>query len=200
MQLLLMGFLIGTIVSAPIGPIGTATLVETVAGNYRMAVASTAGCVSAELVLLSIAVFCVVHLDAVLGQVPRVVSLLVGLALVMMGLYYLLARRDVRLPPLTSFFIAFQITLLSPNNIAALVALIVAMGVAPYLDNLTSDVLFMLGELIGVIFCWALLIGLGWRLRQSEVAKKAVPLLRKGVAAVMIGAGLAIITQQMRAV
>jgi len=135
-DLFLIGFGIGMIVAAPIGPIGTAALIEAIAGNYTAAFAAMAGCICAEFGLLLIAVFTVVHLNATSLAVPNVVHLSVGLAFLLVGLYYLTARRMSPVGGVTTFLIAFKITLFSPNNLAALVASIVAMGVPARLIKL----------------------------------------------------------------
>jgi putative LysE/RhtB family amino acid efflux pump len=196
-QLFLMGLVIGTIVAAPIGPIGTATFVETVAGNYRIAVAGALGCVSAELVFLLIAVLGVIHFNASLAALPRIFHLLVGLAILLIGIYYLMATRAVQFGRIATFLVAFKITAFNPSNLAVLVSLIVAMGAASKLNSATHDIIFMLGEFLGVVLTWAGLIGLGWRLQRSARAKRAVPWLRRGVAFIMIIAGSTIVLQQI---
>jgi putative LysE/RhtB family amino acid efflux pump len=197
-DLFLIGFGIGMIVAAPIGPIGTATLVEAIAGNYTAAFAAMAGCVCAEFGLLLIAVFGVVHLNATSLALPNVVHLSVGLAFLLVGLYYLTAKRISPVGGVTTFVIAFKITLFSPNNLAALVAAIVAMGVAARLSSFGNDAAFAAGEFSGVVVCWLSLVGLAALLQRKPLARRAIPWLRKGVGVVMMAAGLIIIVVQIQ--
>jgi arginine exporter protein ArgO len=195
-ELFFTGLLIGAIVGAPIGPVGTATLLELTAGSYRRAVAGMSGCIAAEIVLLFVAVFGTGRLSAYLISLPKIVPVAVGMVMLAIGLYYLIATRMPRLGSATTFLIAFKITLLAPNNLAALIALIVAMGLAARLNGLAHDAVFMVGEFLGVMFCWLGLLWLGWRLRRHPSMPKAVPWLRRGTGAIMIIAGTIIIARQ----
>ena len=195
-ELFFTGLLIGAIIGAPIGPVGTATLLEMTAGSHRRAVAGMTGCIAAEIVLLFVAVFGTGRLSAYLISLPKIVPVAVGMVMLAIGLYYLMATRLPRLGGATTFLIAFKITLLAPNNLAALIALIVAMGLAAKLNSPTHDAAFMIGELLGVTLCWIGLLWLGWRLRRYPGTQKAVPWLRRGTGAVMIMAGAIIVARQ----
>jgi hypothetical protein len=170
-DLFLIGFGIGMIVAARVGPIGTATLVETIAGNYSVAFAAMAGCICAEFGLLLIAVFGVVHLNATSLALPNIAHLSVGLALLLVGLYYLTAKQMSPVGGVTTFLIAFKITLFSPNNLAALVAAIVAMGVPARLSSFANDAVFAAGEFSGVV---VLLAQPDWT-RRATAPKAAGP-------------------------
>jgi putative LysE/RhtB family amino acid efflux pump len=197
-DLFLIGFGIGMIVAAPIGPIGTATLVEIIAGNYTAAFAAVAGCICAEFGLLLIAVFGIVHLNATSLALPNIAHLSVGLAFLLVGLYYLTAKRMAPVGGVTTFLIAFKITLFSPNNLAALVAVIVAMGVPARLSSFANDAVFAAGEFSGVVVCWLSLIGLVALLHRKLLARRAIPWLRKGIGFMMMAAGLMIIMVQIQ--
>jgi putative LysE/RhtB family amino acid efflux pump len=194
-QLLLVGLLVGAIVASPIGPVGTATLTEMLAGNYRKAFAGTAGCVAAELVLALIAVFGVIRFHVSLGTVPPAVNAAVGWMMLLIGFYYLVVQREPQFNGVTAFLVAFKLTLLSPNNLAAILALIVAFGMASLLDSPTNAAVFLAGEFFGVILAWLCLLGLGWRLRQHAAAKKAIPWMRRATGILMLVAGSTILAQ-----
>jgi putative LysE/RhtB family amino acid efflux pump len=196
-ELFFAGFLIGVIVGAPIGPVGSATLLEITAGSTRRAVSGMAGCIVAEMVLLCVAVFGTSRLSTYLGSLPRIVAIAVGAAMVGIGIYYLLAAKMPRLGSGTTFIVAFKITLLAPNNLAALVALIAAMGLPAKLGSVAPNAAFMTGELFGVTSGWIILLLLGRRLRDRPGVQSAVPWLRRTTGAIMIVSGGVIIGQQI---
>ncbi len=197
MSLFLRGLLIGAIIGAPLGPIGTATLLEMTSGSLRRAVASMSGCVAAELVLLAFAVFSIGHLSGFMTSLPKLVPIAVGVAMLAIGLYYLTATQPPKIGSVTTFVIAFKITLLTPNNLAGLVALIAAMGIAAKLNSFTHDAEFMTGEVLGVSLGWAGLLWVGWHLRHGPKAQRFIPWLRRGVGAVMIAVGSILVIQQV---
>jgi putative LysE/RhtB family amino acid efflux pump len=197
-ELVLFGLLIGAIVAAPVGPIGTATFVHAMDGQKYPALAGMAGCIAAEMVLLAVAVFGAAQLRKHLTAPPPVVYIAVGSALVVLGLYYLTARRIPPLAGTASFLVAFKITLLSPNNLAAQMALITALGLAATLNTAAHAFGFMFGELVGLLLSWMALLSLGWRLGRSETAKKALPWLRRGVGAFIAITGIAIVARLLR--
>jgi len=194
-ELFFSGLLIGVVVAAPIGPIGTATLLAAATGDYRAALGGMAGCILAELVLLIVAVAGAGSLGGYLASPPRIVPIGVGLALFALGLYYLMATHMPKLGGVTTFLFAFKITLLAPNNLAGLLALIVAMGLAGKLHSPAAAVSFMLGEFLGVTASWMALFGLGLRLRHNPTVSRAVPWLRRGVGAFMAIVGLLVVAR-----
>jgi arginine exporter protein ArgO len=120
------------------------------------------------------------------------------LAFLLVGLYYLTAKHMVPAGGVTTFLIAFKMTLFLPNNLAAPVAAIVAMGVPARLGSFANDVAFASGEFSGVVVCWLSLIGLVALLHRKPLARRAIPWLRKGVGGVMMAAGLIIIMEQIQ--
>jgi putative LysE/RhtB family amino acid efflux pump len=187
------GLLIGAIVGAPIGPIGTATFIHAMAGHTRTALGGVAGCVVAEISLAVLAIANVVLLKNYLTDLPQVDRLGIGIVLLFIGLYYLLARQLPRPGAAASFLIAFKITLLSPQNILALMALIAAMGLAAKLNSVSHAAAFIFGELISVTAYWIVLVCLGLRMRNNDRVKVVVPWFRRGVGAFMMLAAIGII-------
>jgi putative LysE/RhtB family amino acid efflux pump len=197
MGLFLSGVLVGVIIGAPLGPIGSITLLELTSGNLRRAVASMSGCVTAELVLLVFAVFSVGRLSSFMTSLPKFVPIAVGMAMLAIGFYYLTATQMPKIGSVATFVLAFKITLLAPNNLAGLVALIAAMGIAAKLNSFTPDAVFMAGEMLGVLLGWMGLFWVGWRLRHDPRAQRFIPWLRKGVGAIMIVVGSILVVQQV---
>jgi putative LysE/RhtB family amino acid efflux pump len=187
------GLLIGAIVGAPIGPVGTATFIHAMAGHTRTALGGVAGCVAAEISLAVLAVINAALLRNYLTDLPEVARLGVGMILLIIGFYYLLAPHLPKPGAVASFLIAFKITLLSPHNILALIALIAAMGLAPKLNSISHAAAFIFGELISVTAYWIILVCLGLRMRNNDKLKVVVPWFRRGVGAFMIFAAIGII-------
>jgi threonine/homoserine/homoserine lactone efflux protein len=190
------GFLIGVTVGAPIGPIGTTSLIQVMAGNLRAALAGMAGCIAAEMVLVTVAILATAELKAYLVDLPAPVYLAVAVLLLAIGLHLILAARMPKLGRVASFLLAFKVTLLSPNNLVALMALIAAMGFASRLDRLVHNLAFVGGELIGLVACWSGVLWLGWRVRSNRKVGTMIPWLRRGVGLFVIVMAIAIIVRQ----
>lgn len=76
--------------------------------------------------------------------------------------------------------------------------MIAALGLTAQLTTVARAVCFMFGELAGLLLVWAGPLWLGWRLRHNETAKSAIPWLRRGVGALMLVMGIAIIVRWTR--
>jgi len=87
-------------------PIGTAALVEAIAGNYTAAFAAMAGCICAEFGLLLIAVFTVVHLNATSLAVQTLYTSQWAWRSCWSDLYYLTARRYVAVGGVDKHFLS----------------------------------------------------------------------------------------------
>jgi threonine/homoserine/homoserine lactone efflux protein len=116
--------------------------------------------------------------------------------MLLIGLYYLLVQREPQINSAIAFLIGFKLTLLSPNNLAAIVALIVAFGMASALDSIASGAVFLAGEFLGVALAWLGLLALGRRLRRHAAAKSAIPWMRRATGILMLIAGSTILAQQ----
>jgi putative LysE/RhtB family amino acid efflux pump len=161
------GLIVGIIVAAPVGPIGTASLMQMTAGDHRSALAGMAGCVAAEVILIALAVLATNEVKAFLTDLPQLVYLGVSLILLALGLYFAFSNQMLQLGGVASFIVAFKVTLLSPNNLLALITLITTLGFAARLDSPLRASAFISGDLLGVVLCWAGILWLGWQLRRA---------------------------------
>ena len=196
-ELIAGGFLIGVTAGAPIGPIGTASLVQIMAGNRQSALAGMAGCIAAEMTLFSIAILATAELKAYLTALPPPIYFGLGLLLLAIGFYFMFASQMPNLGRVASFLVAFKVTLLSPHNLLALMALIAAMGLAPRLDSPRHDLALIGGELLGLVACWAGAMWLGWRMRANRRVEVMLPWLRRGVGILLVFTALAIVARQI---
>lgn len=196
-DLFLSGLLIGAIVGAPVGPIGTAVLIETIGGNLRGAIAGMSGCFVAEVLLIGVAVLGAGEAGAFLTSLPRIVPITAGAIVVAIGLYYVAAASMPRFGDVTTFLVAFKITAFTPHNLAALVTFILTMNLAPRLNSPAAAAVFVSGELLGVLLGWIGLLLVGWRLRRSPKVHTAIPWLRRSVGIIMVLFGTILLTEQI---
>jgi threonine/homoserine/homoserine lactone efflux protein len=188
-MLFLYGLLVGAIVAAPTGPVGIASVTQVVRGHLRTALAIMAGCILAEVLNSTAAVFGSAHYSDLLNHPPAWVYLAAGLLLTGAGIWYLAThpepgRRDY------AFAGAFGATMLN-IHIPNLMLVLTMLGLPPLFTSTAAKLVFIGGEVLAVGVVWALLLALvQWRQRHGQGWRHLLPWLHRATGLALIGLGL----------
>lgn len=190
-----LAILMGMMTAVPLGPVGAAGVLYMMMGKRRSAKACAYGCLAAELVIVLVAVGMGWYFRDFLGRPAPALELMVGLVVACFGGYLLVKPQLPDLGVKLSGILSFKITLLSPNNLAGVVALMAFLGITRRLEGWDDVLIVVVGHVLGLALTWTLALLFGRWMRKSGRAENALPWLVRGVAVVLLLAGLALVAK-----
>ncbi len=187
------GFLIGVVVAAPIGPMALLAIRRTLDRGFPSGFASGLGIATADGLYAAVAAFGLTAVSGLLVGQARLVQVVGGALVVLLGLRGLLAPpadRAAAAPSVAGLGAAYAsclaLTLANPPTILSFVALFAGVGLVA--SGWGAAGWLVAGVLLGSAVWWLVLTGAASRLRARLNARWRTGLTRTaGVAMVVLG-------------
>jgi threonine/homoserine/homoserine lactone efflux protein len=154
------GFLVGIIISAPIGPVGALCIQRTMTKGKLSGILSGFGAATGDSVFAIIAVFGLTFISGVLNEQEAWFRIIGGIILLYFGLRVYLSKpgdcsdQENEVNHLGTFGSAFLLTISNPLVILSILAVFAVLGIVNPTVNYPSTALLILGVFSGAIFLW----------------------------------------------
>lgn len=154
------GFLVGVIISAPIGPVGALCIQRTMNNGRMSGILSGFGAAAGDSVFAIAAVFGLTYISSILDEKEAWFRIIGGIILLYFGLrVYLSKPRDCSeeakgVNHFGTFGSAFLLTISNPLVILSIIAVFAVLGIVDPATSYSSTALLVLGVFSGAIFLW----------------------------------------------
>ena len=178
------GFLVGLIISAPIGPVGALCIQRTMNNGRLSGIVSGFGAAVGDSIFAIIAAFGLTFVSTFLDEKEAWIKIVGGGILLYFGLRVYLAKpRDCsnegdRINHFGTFGSALLLTLSNPLVILSIIAVFAILGIVDPTTNYPSTALLILGVFTGAVFLYILVCNILFNYR-ARMGEKGVSLISK---------------------
>jgi len=154
------GFLVGIIISAPIGPVGALCIQRTMTKGRASGILSGFGAAAGDSIFAVIAIFGLSYISGLLNEQEAWFRIIGGIILLYFGLrVYLSKPRDCSDQEMDAnhfgtFGSAFLLTISNPLVILSIIAVFAVLGIVNPAVNYPSTALLILGVFLGAVSLW----------------------------------------------
>jgi len=154
------GFLVGLIISAPIGPVGALCIQRTMNNGRLSGIVSGFGAAVGDSIFAIIAAFGLAFISAFLDEKEAWIKIVGGVILLFFGLRVYLSKpgdcsgQENEINHFGTFGSALLLTLSNPLVILSIIAVFAILGIVNPTANYPSTALLVLGVFCGAIFLW----------------------------------------------
>ncbi len=193
-SLFIKGFLVGVIISAPIGPVGAYCIQRTISEGRTSGIVSGLGAATGDMLFALIAAFGLTFISGLLvdnESMFRVVGAIF--------LFYFGTRVYLSKPPseevicnnnhASTFGSAFLLTLSNPLVILSIVAVYAVLGIVEPAVTITSAAILLVGVFVGCLFLWIIVCDLLSRYR-GKLGKRGLSLVKNVTGIFIMGCGV----------
>lgn len=156
------GFIVGVIISAPIGPVGALCIQRTMNNGRRSGILSGFGAAAGDTIFAIAAVFGLTYISSLFNEKEAWFRIIGGIILLYFGLRVYLSRprdctqQDSNVNHFGTFGSAFLLTISNPLVILSIIAVFAVLGIVNPSTSYASTVLLVLGVFSGAMFIWTI--------------------------------------------
>ncbi|MCZ6685497.1 MAG: LysE family translocator [Candidatus Dadabacteria bacterium] len=154
------GFLVGIIISAPIGPVGALCIQRTMSNGRLSGILSGIGAAVGDSIFAVIAVFGLTFISGFLDEKEAWFRIAGGIILLYFGLRVYLSKpqdssnQDNEVNHFGTFGSALLLTISNPLVILSIIAVFAVLGIVNPTSSYPSTALLILGVFSGAVFLW----------------------------------------------
>ncbi len=154
------GFLVGIIISAPIGPVGALCIQRTMSNGRLSGILSGIGAAVGDSIFAVIAVFGLTFISGFLNEKEAWFRIAGGIILLYFGLRVYLSKQqdcsnqDNEVNHFGTFGSALLLTISNPLVILSIIAVFAVLGIVNPTSSYPSTALLILGVFSGAVFLW----------------------------------------------
>jgi len=162
LSLFFKGFLVGVIISAPIGPVGALCIQRTMNNGWLSGILSGIGAAVGDSIFAVAAVFGLTYISGILDERQAWFRIAGGIILLYFGLRVYLSKPrnclegDISVNHFGTFGSAFLLTISNPLVILSILAIFAVLGIVNPSTSYYSTVLLILGVFSGAMFLWTI--------------------------------------------
>jgi threonine/homoserine/homoserine lactone efflux protein len=156
------GFLVGIIISAPIGPVGALCIQRTMSNGRLSGILSGIGAAVGDSIFAVIAVFGLTFISGFLDEKEAWFRIAGGIILLYFGLRVYLSKQqdcsnqDNEVNHFGTFGSALLLTISNPLVILSILAVFAVLGIVNPTSSYPSTALLILGVFSGAVFLWTI--------------------------------------------
>jgi len=156
------GFLVGVIISAPIGPVGALCIQRTMNNGRLSGILSGTGAAVGDSIFAVAAVFGLTYISGILDEKEAWFRIAGGIILLYFGLRVYLSKPrncsegNINVNHFGTFGSAFLLTISNPLVILSIIAVFAILGIVNPSTSYYSTVLLILGVFSGAMFLWTI--------------------------------------------
>jgi threonine/homoserine/homoserine lactone efflux protein len=160
LSLFFKGFLVGVIISAPIGPVGALCIQRTMNNGRLSGILSGIGAATGDSIFAVAAVFGLTYISGILDEKEAWFRIAGGIILLYFGLRVYLSKPknssegNINVNHFGTFGSAFLLTISNPLVILSIIAVFAVLGIVNPSTSYYSTVLLILGVFSGAMFLW----------------------------------------------
>lgn len=160
LSLFFKGFLVGVIISAPIGPVGALCIQRTMNRGKLSGILSGFGAAAGDSIFALIAVFGLSYISGLLNDKEAWFRIIGGIILLYFGLRVYLSKpgdcseQENKANHFGTFGSAFLLTISNPLVILSIVAIFAVLGIVNPSFNYPSTALLIIGVFSGAVSLW----------------------------------------------
>jgi len=162
LSLFFKGFLVGVIISAPIGPVGALCIQRTMNNGRLSGILSGIGAAVGDSIFSVAAVFGLTYISGILDEKEAWFRITGGIILLYFGLRVYLSKPrncsegNISVNHFDTFGSAFLLTISNPLVILSIIAVFAVLGIVNPSTSYYSTVLLILGVFSGAMFLWTI--------------------------------------------
>jgi len=162
LSLFFKGFLVGVIISAPIGPVGALCIQRTMNNGRLSGILSGVGAAVGDSIFAVAAVFGLTYISGILDEKEAWFRIVGGIILLYFGLRVYLSKprncseENIGVNHFGTFGSAFLLTISNPLVILSIIAVFAVLGIVNPSASYYSTGLLILGVFSGAMFLWTI--------------------------------------------
>ncbi|MFB3147442.1 MAG: LysE family translocator [Thermodesulfobacteriota bacterium] len=178
------GFLVGIIISAPIGPVGALCIQRTMSNGRLSGILSGIGAAVGDSIFAVIAVFGLTFISGFLNEKEAWFRIAGGIILLYFGLRVYLSKpqdysnQDNEVNHFGIFGSALLLTISNPLVILSIIAVFAVLGIVNPTSSYPSTALLILGVFSGAVFLWIITCNILFNYRK-RMGQKGVLLVNR---------------------
>ncbi|MEM7008022.1 MAG: LysE family transporter [Thermodesulfobacteriota bacterium] len=189
------GFLVGLIISAPIGPVGVLCIQRTMNNGLPAGIISGIAAAIGDCIFAIIAAFGLAFISGLLTENEVWIKIVGGVILILFGLrVYLTKPKDsvdnsIKINHFGTFGSSFLLTISNPLVILSIIAVYAILGIVNPIVSYASVALLILGVFTGAIFLYVLVCYMFFKYR-GKMGLRGALLLNKITGLFIVACGL----------